>query len=726
VEAIRQFSREVISGTVTSIISLVYSLSFAALIFSGGLAGGLSQGISALLIGTGITALAVALFSGFRFAVSGPDANACAVMASMAAAIATDLAARTTPAVATINVLYMLALSTLITGIFLTVLGTARAGRWIRFIPYPVVGGLIAAAGALTILGAARVIGGTPVTPSTFFVLADPLLQKQFLVGLAWTCLLFAVLPRFKSAIALPLVQIGGIIAFHCVLAMLGLSATDARVAGWLFDSPATTMPWMPWNTIGIAQTEWSLLFSRAADIGTLVLVTTLTVLINATGLEVETRKDANLDRELTLQGAANIVSPLAGGFLGYLSMNRSMMNFKLGGTGRVSGLVFSLVAIVLAFTGMGLVGYLPRALLGGLLLYFGITLLRKWTLEARAHLPAGEYITLLLILAVTVIFGFGYGLSLGILVGCVMFAVTYSKVRVIKFSFTGKEFRSSYERSTEDKALLARHGEDIRVFVLQGFIFFGMADRLYRSVLELAFPAAGPGARIVVLDLKLVHGVDASAIASFKKISYSTRAAGARLVITGMGAEQVVDWQASGDTDLLEIRYFAELDAGVEWCESEILVSRAEPSARTGEIMRGWLQAEVGNHADTLLGYMQRCAPAAGELLCRQDDPADEVYFIESGRVAIDLAISNGETRRLRTLGPKTVLGEMGLYRSANRSANVVVLEPSVIFRLTAAAMREIEKIHPQAAARFHAMVVRTIADRLEFSNALVAALQR
>jgi SulP family sulfate permease len=101
-------------------------------------------------------------------------------------------------------------------------------------------------------------------------------------------------------------------------------------------------------------------------------------------------------------------------------------------------------------------------------------------------------------------------------------------------------------------------------------------------------------------------------------------------------------------------------------------------------------------------------------------------MYFIESGRVAIELALADGTRRRLRTLGAKTVLGEMGLYRAANRSADVVVQEASIAYRLSAIAMREIESAHPQAAARFHAMVVRTVADRLEFSNALVAALQR
>jgi hypothetical protein len=54
------------------------------------------------------------------------------------------------------------------------------------------------------------------------------------------------------------------------------------------------------------------------------------------------------------------------------------------------------------------------------------------------------------------------------------------------------------------------------------------------------------------------------------------------------------------------------------------------------------------------------------------------------------------------------------------------VVPEPSVIDQLSAAAMRELEKTYRQVAARFHAMVFRTIPDRLAFSNVLVAALQR
>jgi CRP-like cAMP-binding protein len=71
-------------------------------------------------------------------------------------------------------------------------------------------------------------------------------------------------------------------------------------------------------------------------------------------------------------------------------------------------------------------------------------------------------------------------------------------------------------------------------------------------------------------------------------------------------------------------------------------------------------------------------------------------------------------------------LLGEMGLYRAGKRSANVVVLAESVVYGLSAAALDRLECTHPEIVARFHAMVVRTMSERLEFSNTLVAALQR
>ncbi len=721
-----QFSRDLTSGIITSFISLVYSLSFAALIFSGPLAGGLPQGISALLVGTGVTALAVALMSGFRFAVSGPDGNACAVMASMAAAVAGGLSANAAPGVAVNDVMYLLAVTTLVTGLFLTLLGTARAGRWIRFIPYPVVGGLIAAAGALTVAGALRVVTGLPPAAWLPGLAADAQLQGQVLLALAWAGALWWLMPRVQHPLALPLALLAGMLVFHLALFGSGLDPAQAREQGWLFARAPDATIWHPWSSQDLQRTDWWLLANRAGDIATLVLVTTLTVLINATGLEVETRTDTNLDRELGIQGLANVASSLAGGFLGFLSMNRSLINFRMGATTRRSGLVFAVMAVVLAWAGVGMVGWLPRPLLGGVLVYFGLLILDKWLVRTRRQLPTPDYLAMLLIVGVTVIGGFGYGLLVGIVAGCVMFAVNYSKVQLVKFSFTGSEYRSSHERSAEDKTLLAAHGGEIRIFVLQGFIFFGMADRLYRSVLELAMPDGGPAARHVVLDLRLVHGMDASAVASFKKLAHRAEASGTRIVVTGMADDLFAEWKTSGDADLLAIAHFRDLDAGMEDCEDAVIRAHRAEAPLAGEAMREWLAAEMGDGAPQLLAVLARRELGPGETLCSQDEPADAMYFIESGRVSIELRLPDGSHRRLRTMGPKTVLGEMGLYREARRSASVIVQDASIVYVLDAAAMQRLEINAPGAASRFHAMVVRTIADRLEYSNALVTALQR
>lgn len=392
-------SREIIGGAVTALVSLAYSLGFAAMIFSGSLVDGLPRGISALLIGTGLTALASALFSGFRFSVSGPDGNACTVMAGIAAAIAADLARRASPEAAVLNVFYLLAVITLITGAFLTFLGAIRAGRWIRFVPYPVIGGLIAAAGALMMLGALRVAVAARPGLTLPALLLEPEALAQLTVGLAAGAVIALVLRRSRSALALPLLLLAGAAACHLAIAATGGGYAEARQAGWYFAAPAASGLWWPWTAAGLAGTEWAFLWSHAGDIATLVLVTSLTLLINATGLEVATRTDANLDRELLIQGGANMLAPLLGGFLGHLSMNRSLINYQLGGTRRISGLVFAAVSLLLAMAGTELAALIPRALLGGLLLYFGAQLFWKWAVATRRQMARADYLILLLIL---------------------------------------------------------------------------------------------------------------------------------------------------------------------------------------------------------------------------------------------------------------------------------------------------------------------------------------
>lgn len=721
-------ARSISGGVVTALVSLVYGLSFSALLFSGELAYGLSRGIGSVLVGLAVTTLVVALFSSFRFAVAGPDSNAAAVSAGMLAVLGHELAASVPPDTAVVNVLYMLAFTSCVTGVCLYLLGLLRAGRWIRFVPYPVIGGFIASAGWLMAVGALRVITGEQMSFANISILAQPPVMYQVAAGVVWMIVLWAVLSRITHYLALPVMLLAGTIACHALLAAAGLDFAEARAAGWLFSVSEGMEFWYPWNASDLALIEWGVLGSHLGSMGTVVVVTTLTILLNATGIELATHIDADLDRELRVEGGANVAAAICGGFLGYLSFSRSMINYRMGADSRLAGVVVALAAFLFVLAGIWMVSYLPKPILGGLLLYLGFALCYDWAVRSRRRISRLDHLAILLIFLVILVWNFVSGVLVGVAVGCVMFVANYSRVKVIKHSVSGAEYRSSHERSQDELQVLREHGEAIRIFVLQSFIFFGMADRLYRAVMEQAFIETAETPRFLVFDFRLVHGIDSSAVTSFRKIAFAARAAGTRVVATGISAELGREFGADEATELREVRLFPDLDRGVEWCESELIA--AYPAAVPGEDedILPWLTRELGDaaQAQELAAYLRRRELAADEQLCRQDDAADEMYFIERGRVRIELELPGGRRQRLRTLGRRTVLGEMGLYRDSSRSASVYAEQASVVYSLSRESLERMQAERPALAALFNAAIVRTLANRLAFANSLVAALQR
>jgi len=148
---------DIFAGTICSILSIAYCLSYAALIFTGPLEHLLSYGVAVTFLSAAVGGSIVALRSSLPFSVAGPDSNISVVLAALVATVVqrvvadggTDLLE---PA------LIALSLATAITGLLLCVLGFTHAGRAIRFVPYPVIGGFLGATGWLMITGAIQVV----------------------------------------------------------------------------------------------------------------------------------------------------------------------------------------------------------------------------------------------------------------------------------------------------------------------------------------------------------------------------------------------------------------------------------------------------------------------------------------------------------------------------------------------------------------------------------------
>jgi SulP family sulfate permease len=137
---------DLFAGLVVGLVTVAFSVSCPALVFSGSLAGHLPLGIAAALVSACLTALVVAWCSSLPFAIAGPDSHGSAILALMAAALAASDANLAT-------VLAAVVLCTLATGLFLYALGWLGCGHWVRFIPFPVVGGFLAGAGWLITRG---------------------------------------------------------------------------------------------------------------------------------------------------------------------------------------------------------------------------------------------------------------------------------------------------------------------------------------------------------------------------------------------------------------------------------------------------------------------------------------------------------------------------------------------------------------------------------------------
>lgn len=150
--------RDMFAGSICGVLSIAFGLSYAVLIFSGPLTPWLTYGVAATFVSTAIAAFVVAMRGSLPFAIAGPDSSTSAVTAVLAAALVERLIAAGVGDQLLKPTLIVIAIGSALTGILLCGLGLARAGRAIRFVPYPVIGGFLGATGWLVVSGAVLVV----------------------------------------------------------------------------------------------------------------------------------------------------------------------------------------------------------------------------------------------------------------------------------------------------------------------------------------------------------------------------------------------------------------------------------------------------------------------------------------------------------------------------------------------------------------------------------------
>ncbi|MFI6726157.1 SulP family inorganic anion transporter [Streptomyces atratus] len=503
--------RDLLAGLTVAIVALPLALGFGV---SSGL--GAEAGLAtAVVAGT-----LAALFGGSNLQVSGPTGAMTVVLVPIVAEFGPG-------GVLTVGMM---------AGVLLIGLALLKAGRYMRYIPAPVVEGFT--------LGIACVIGLQQI-PNALGV-AEPEGDKVLVV--AWRAAEeFAKAPNW-TAVALA----AGVAAVMLLGARLRpavpfsvVAVIAATLAAQLFhlDSaePIGDLPsGLPVPSLGFL--DVSALGSLLAPAVAVAALAALESLLSATiadGMTVGQKHDP--DRELFGQGIANLAAPLFGGVPATAAIARTAVNVRAGAGSRLAALTHAAVLAGIVFAAAPLVSRIPLAALAGVLLATAIRMVEVGTLRAMARATRSDAAVLVLTAAATLALDLVYAVVIGLVVaGALALRAVAGQARMDQV-----DLRPGLpgEHSDEEHALLAEH---IVAYRIDGPLFFAGAHRFLLELSEVA------DVRVVILRMSRITTMDGTGALALKDAVQKLNRRGITVLASGIRPGQRRALEAVGALDLL------------------------------------------------------------------------------------------------------------------------------------------------------------------------------
>jgi SulP family sulfate permease len=491
-----------------------------------------------------------------------------------------------------------------------------------------------------------------------------------------------------------------------------GSSIASARSGHWLLLGPFDSFQsWQPWTLRSITGADWSAVAGQWAGILSAVLVATIVIMFNISGSEIILHRDLDTNRELRDAGFLNVISGALGGIPGYHALSLTALAERMTVDARVAGLIAAAVPLAGVIFGASVIELIPRMIVGGVLVFLGLTFMVEWVWDKRKVLPPLEYGVVLVVLATIIARGFLPGVVVGLVLSVVLFAINYGRIELVREVTFGETYHSNVDRPPAERALLRTMWERVQILRVNGFLFFGSANGLLERIRKRVETAPPP--RFLVIDLRRVTGVDSSAVVAVVKVMHLAEASGFELVFTG-ASEAVRSQLARGGMVASEImRFEPDLDRGLQRCEEGLLQEEAvtTPAADGPDGQDdGW----TAGMPPGLERYTERESLSDGTVLIRQGETPDDVYVLESGRLRVEMQTPDGTRMRVRSINPGVVVGEVAMYSGDPRTADVVAEGPTVVLRLDRASIDRLEAQDPELATALHRWLAGVLSERL------------
>jgi sulfate permease, SulP family len=704
-----EFLREAAGGVSSTFVLLAQMLTLGLIAYGS---------LGPVAVESGVrAAFAAAIYGNLTAAVLGgallpneiPRASTVLVFAAFVSRLVGDPVLRTLPGGGPEGILFLSALCLALAGVIQVGFGVLRLGSIARFVPYPVVAGLMTGLAISLVFYELPHILGTHAEgggehgggaahggwePWTLLV-ALFTIANVVVIGRRWP----------KAPSKLIGVAVGTVVsvilayAFHSV--DLGPRLPELR--GRL-PAPDSLFPLLSGDGLRLVyKYAYELLISAAA----IAVIGALDSLLAAVG-----EMDGPLDtghqpnRLLIALGLGNVMSGLFGGVpLAYSSHHALVTHHDASGRSVMPSVVTTGTLVLLLLYGGPLLQQIPVAVLAGVMTVIAIGLIDRWAgavVQRARRQQFDRELTVNIVLVVfvagiTIIFGLVTAVVTGLIVSMALFIAMMNRSLVRAVS-TG-ETRASRRVYPPDRAKLLRdQGKRIKLIDIDGAIFFGTSDRLGAEAQRAAI-----GASFVILDLRRVTMIDASGALMLERLSKSLRDQGIRLMLAHLSPTSPLGKALQGAGAFTEKHrpdWFADSDRALEWAERQLLAAAhlddERHEIRIGELalMAGLSAAEL----EFMKPYLDRQLLPPRAPLFREGQKGDRMYLLARGAVSIvteDPSAAN-KHRRIVTLAPGVIFGESAMLEGTAHSVTAIAEEEIVLYSLSRGSLDAIRAVAP------------------------------
>jgi sulfate permease, SulP family len=458
-------------------------------------------------------------------------------------------------------------------GGILVVMGFARMGTLIKFIPWPVTSGFttgiavsIVATQAVDFLG----IHAESPPPREFFHklqwIWENLSHCHFpSLGLAFACiLLIAFWPRLGIN-RVP----GSIVAMLAAAAAVALFGLEQKLGletiGSKFGPGAIPLGLPPFQLPDISLERIRSLVEPAMTIALLGAIESLLSAVVADGLSGD-RHDSNT--ELIAQGVANIVCPFFGGLPATGAIARTSANVNNGGRTPIAGIVHSLTLLLVVLVFARHAVFIPVAAMSSVLVMVAFRM-GEWHEFRRLHLmPRSDAVVLLATFVLTVIFDLVVAVEVGMVLAAVLFIHRVSETTEVSL-VTDEDVLESPEQIAQGKKI----PNGVLVYRIFGPFLFGAAEKM-----EDAMQRIGKLPRVLILRLHLVSAMDATALNALESIVERMQHAHGTVILSGLHRQPLDMLRKAGFVEVIGRKNFCATFDDALIRASQVLAGNGNP----------------------------------------------------------------------------------------------------------------------------------------------------